>query len=96
VWPSQSPDHLASLYYTVHPTFTPDCDWRLSSELKRSFFDLQDSERQTNFYVISASSLNTHNLLVDCLQRLQIMHSVIYLVGLVVVVLFILSALGLR
>jgi hypothetical protein len=45
---------------------------------------------------MAASSLNTHNLHVDCLQRSNTMHSVIYLVGLVVVVLFILSFLGLR
>jgi hypothetical protein len=65
-------------------------------ELKRSFLTLPSPERQTGFYVMSASSLNTHNLYMDCLPRYESMHSIIYLVGLVVVVLFILSALGLR
>jgi hypothetical protein len=43
-----------------------------------------------------AIGMNTHNLQVDCWRRYKTMHSIIYLVGLVVVVPFILSFLGLR
>ena len=90
----------ASFYTTDNPDILAViADLRLvagARELKRSFLTLPSPERQTGFYVMSASSLNTHNLHMDCLPRYESMHSIIYLVGLVVVVLFILSALGLR
>ena len=44
----------------------------------------------------SAFSLNSHSPTVDCVREVSIMHSIIYLVGLVVVVLFVLSLLGLH
>jgi hypothetical protein len=39
---------------------------------------------------------NSRNPTVDCAREVSIMHSIIYLVGLVVVVLFVLSLIGLH
>jgi hypothetical protein len=66
------------------------------SQLRRSFRLSRIWNAKPTCTLWAASSLNTHNLQVDCWRRYKTMHSIIYLVGLVVVVLFILSFLGLR
>jgi hypothetical protein len=55
-----------------------------------------DQERDAQFYVVMDLSIGRTQSVSGLFAKVRSMHSVIYLVGLVVVLLFILSVLGLR